>query len=137
MSTPLPIKCDRHGRPDGVCCKDLKDEDDRQLIDPDIVRDVYVRHFRFVALPVADFSFSLCFLFLSDCNNYGGGHSVIGLSDGLTVPFALTAGLSSLGESRLVVVGGVAELIAGAISMGIGGFRASLSLTSTSSVTHP
>ena len=52
--------------------------------------------------------------------------SVIGLSDGLTVPFALTAGLSSLGESRLVVVGGVAELIAGAISMGIGGFRACL-----------
>lgn len=51
--------------------------------------------------------------------------SVIGLSDGLTVPFALTAGLSSLGESRLVVLGGVAELIAGAISMGIGGFLAS------------
>jgi hypothetical protein len=49
--------------------------------------------------------------------------SVIGLSDGLTVPFALTAGLSSLGESRLVVLGGVAELIAGALSMGIGGFR--------------
>ncbi|KAH8112892.1 VIT family-domain-containing protein [Phellopilus nigrolimitatus] len=38
---------------------------------------------------------------------------VIGLSDGLTVPFALTAGLSSLGESRLVVLGGVAELVAG------------------------
>ncbi|KAG6817023.1 hypothetical protein H0H87_000645 [Tephrocybe sp. NHM501043] len=53
--------------------------------------------------------------------------SVIGLSDGLTVPFALTAGLSSLGESRLVVLGGVAELIAGAISMGIGGFLASQS----------
>src|SRR5882672_659375 len=52
-------------------------------------------------------------------------HSVIGLSDGLTVPFALTAGLSSLGESKLVVLGGVAELIAGAISMGIGGFLAS------------
>jgi hypothetical protein len=51
--------------------------------------------------------------------------SVIGLSDGLTVPFALTAGLSSLGESRLVVLGGIAELIAGAISMGIGGFLAS------------
>ncbi|KAJ6597495.1 VIT family-domain-containing protein [Mycena vulgaris] len=50
---------------------------------------------------------------------------IIGLSDGLTVPFALTAGLSSLGESRLVVLGGVAELIAGAISMGIGGFLAS------------
>jgi VIT1/CCC1 family predicted Fe2+/Mn2+ transporter len=56
---------------------------------------------------------------MSVCN------SVIGLSDGLTVPFALTAGLSSLGESRLVIVGGVAELIAGAISMGIGGFLAS------------
>lgn len=53
--------------------------------------------------------------------------SVIGLSDGLTVPFALTAGLSSLGESRLVILGGVAELIAGAISMGIGGFLASQS----------
>ena len=51
--------------------------------------------------------------------------SVIGLSDGLTVPFALTAGLSSLGESKLVVLGGIAELIAGAISMGIGGFLAS------------
>ncbi|KAI6038588.1 VIT family-domain-containing protein [Pisolithus marmoratus] len=50
---------------------------------------------------------------------------VIGLSDGLTVPFALTAGLSSLGESRLVILGGIAELIAGAISMGIGGFLAS------------
>jgi hypothetical protein len=53
--------------------------------------------------------------------------SVIGLSDGLTVPFALTAGLSSLGESRLVILGGIAELIAGAISMGIGGFLASQS----------
>lgn len=47
---------------------------------------------------------------------------VIGLSDGLTVPFALTAGLASLGSSRVVVLGGVAELIAGAISMGIGAF---------------
>lgn len=41
------------------------------------------------------------------------------------MPFALTAGLSSLGDSRLVVLGGIAELIAGAISMGIGGFLAS------------
>jgi VIT1/CCC1 family predicted Fe2+/Mn2+ transporter len=47
---------------------------------------------------------------------------VIGLSDGLTVPFALTAGLASLGSSKVVVLGGVAELIAGAISMGIGAF---------------
>lgn len=35
---------------------------------------------------------------------------IIGLSDGLTVPFALTAGLSSLGSSHLVVVAGIAEL---------------------------
>lgn len=41
------------------------------------------------------------------------------------MPFALTAGLSSLGESKLVILGGFAELIAGAISMGIGGFLAS------------
>lgn len=43
------------------------------------------------------------------------------------MPFALSAGLSSLGESKLVVLGGIAELIAGAISMGIGGFLASQS----------
>lgn len=48
--------------------------------------------------------------------------AIIGLSDGMTVPFALTAGLSSLGSARLVVLGGLAELIAGAISMGLGGF---------------
>ncbi|EGG06813.1 uncharacterized protein MELLADRAFT_29221, partial [Melampsora larici-populina 98AG31] len=50
---------------------------------------------------------------------------IIGLSDGLTVPFGLTAGLSSLGSSKLVVVAGLAELISGAISMGIGGYLAS------------
>lgn len=48
---------------------------------------------------------------------------IVGLSDGLTVPFALTAGLSGLGSSRLVVTGGLAELCAGAISMGLGGYR--------------
>lgn len=53
----------------------------------------------------------------------GNGNSIIGLSDGLTVPFALTAGLSSLGSSSLVVTGGLAELCAGAISMGLGGYR--------------
>ena len=47
------------------------------------------------------------------------------MSDGLTVPFALTAGLSSLGSSKLVVTGGLAELCAGAISMGLGGYLAS------------
>lgn len=49
---------------------------------------------------------------------------IIGLSDGLMVPFALTAGLSSLGSSKLVYQGGFAELISGAISMGIGGYLA-------------
>ena len=48
--------------------------------------------------------------------------AIIGLSDGLTVPFALTAGLSVLGNARLVTLGGLAELMAGAISMGLGGF---------------
>ena len=48
-------------------------------------------------------------------------YSGIGLSDGLTVPSALTAGLSSLGDSKIVILGGIAELIAGAISIGIGG----------------
>jgi hypothetical protein len=48
--------------------------------------------------------------------------ATIGLSDGLTVPFALTAGLSALGQPRVVILGGIAELIAGAISMGLGGY---------------
>lgn len=53
--------------------------------------------------------------------------AVLGLSDGLTVPFALTAGLSAFGSPRLVVLGGLAELIAGAISMGLGGWVAARS----------
>ncbi|KAI9801971.1 MAG: hypothetical protein M1825_003026 [Sarcosagium campestre] len=48
--------------------------------------------------------------------------AIIGLSDGLTVPFALTAGLSAFGDKRVVIFGGLAELIAGAISMGLGGY---------------
>lgn len=52
---------------------------------------------------------------------------IIGLSDGLTVPFALTAGLSSLGSSKLVITGGLAELVSGAISMGLGGYLAAKS----------
>jgi VIT1/CCC1 family predicted Fe2+/Mn2+ transporter len=51
--------------------------------------------------------------------------SIIGFSDGVTVPFALTAGLSSLGNSKLVILAGLAELFAGSISMGIGAFLAS------------
>ena len=47
---------------------------------------------------------------------------VIGLSDGLTVPFALAAGLSAaFGSSSFVVKGGLAEIVAGSISMGLGG----------------
>ncbi|KAF2151924.1 DUF125-domain-containing protein [Myriangium duriaei CBS 260.36] len=48
--------------------------------------------------------------------------ATIGLSDGLTVPFALTAGLSALGDTKVVIYGGMAELFAGAISMGVGGY---------------
>lgn len=48
--------------------------------------------------------------------------ATIGLSDGLTVPFALTAGLSALGDTQVVIYGGMAELFAGAISMGLGGY---------------
>jgi VIT1/CCC1 family predicted Fe2+/Mn2+ transporter len=51
---------------------------------------------------------------------------IIGFSDGLTVPFALCAGLSSLGNTRLVVVGGLAELFSGAISMGLGAYLAAV-----------
>ena len=48
--------------------------------------------------------------------------ATIGLSDGLTVPFALTAGLSSLGDKNVVIFGGLAELAAGAVSMGMAGW---------------
>ncbi|KAF8533756.1 VIT family-domain-containing protein [Trichophaea hybrida] len=50
--------------------------------------------------------------------------AIIGLSDGLTVPFALTAGLSAFSSTRIVIFGGCAELIAGSISMGLGGWLA-------------
>lgn len=46
----------------------------------------------------------------------------LGFADGLTVPFALTAGLSSLGRTDTVIYAGLAELCAGSISMGIGGY---------------
>ncbi|KAK5743132.1 Protein ccc1 [Elasticomyces elasticus] len=48
--------------------------------------------------------------------------AIIGLSDGLTVPFALTAGLSALGNTKVVIFAGLAELTAGTISMGLGGY---------------
>src|ERR1700734_1622025 len=50
---------------------------------------------------------------------------IIGMSDGLTVPFALTAGLSgALHTNQLIIVSGLAEIAAGCISMGLGGFLA-------------
>jgi len=50
---------------------------------------------------------------------------VIGMSDGLTVPFALAAGLSGAVDSTaLIVTAGFAEIAAGAISMGLGGYLA-------------
>ncbi len=53
---------------------------------------------------------------------------VIGMSDGLTVPFALAAGLSgAVSASHVVVVAGLAEIAAGSIAMGLGGFLAARS----------
>lgn len=50
---------------------------------------------------------------------------VIGMSDGLTVPFALAAGLSGAVESSgIIVTAGLAEAAAGAIAMGLGGYLA-------------
>lgn len=50
---------------------------------------------------------------------------VIGMSDGLTVPFALAAGLSgAIVSSGIVVTAGIAEIVAGSIAMGLGGFLA-------------
>ncbi|KAK4423370.1 Vacuolar iron transporter 1 [Sesamum alatum] len=53
---------------------------------------------------------------------------IIGVSDGLTVPFALAAGLSGANASSAVILtAGVAEVAAGAISMGLGGYLAAKS----------
>jgi VIT1/CCC1 family predicted Fe2+/Mn2+ transporter len=51
---------------------------------------------------------------------------IIGFSDGLTVPFALTAGLSSLGSAKVVIIAGLAELFSGMISMGLGAYLAAV-----------
>ena len=53
---------------------------------------------------------------------------VIGMADGLTVPFALAAGLAgAVDASRLIVVAGLAEIAAGSIAMGLGGYLAARS----------
>jgi vacuolar iron transporter family protein len=50
---------------------------------------------------------------------------VIGMSDGLTVPFALAAGLSgTVSSTTIIVVAGLAEIAAGSIAMGLGGYLA-------------
>lgn len=53
---------------------------------------------------------------------------VIGMADGLTVPFALAAGLSgAIAASGLIVTAGLAEIAAGSIAMGLGGYLAAKS----------
>jgi vacuolar iron transporter family protein len=52
---------------------------------------------------------------------------VIGMSDGLTVPFALTAGLTGAVASNVIIItAGLAEIIAGSIAMGLGGYLAGI-----------
>lgn len=53
---------------------------------------------------------------------------VIGMADGLTVPFALAAGLTgAAATTRIIVTAGIAEIAAGAIAMGLGGYLAAKS----------
>lgn len=50
---------------------------------------------------------------------------VIGMADGLTVPFALAAGLSgAVNSNSIIITAGVAEIVAGSIAMGLGGYLA-------------
>ena len=64
--------------------------------------------------------------------HFSGGDTVrdvvIGMADGLTVPFALAAGISgALASSHIVVTAGLAEIAAGCIAMGMGGYLAARS----------
>src|SRR5437773_3337624 len=53
---------------------------------------------------------------------------VIGMADGLTVPFALAAGLSgAVTSTGVIVTAGLAEIVAGSIAMGLGGYLAARS----------
>jgi VIT1/CCC1 family predicted Fe2+/Mn2+ transporter len=53
---------------------------------------------------------------------------VIGMADGLTVPFALAAGLSgAIDQTAIIVTAGLAEIAAGSIAMGLGGYMAAKS----------
>ena len=68
---------------------------------------------------------------------------IIGMSDGLTVPFALAAGLAGTSaQSNVVLVGGLTELAAGGILRGLGGYLVALQPSGylsgrTPAVTHP
>ena len=54
--------------------------------------------------------------------------AVIGMSDGLTVPFALAAGLTgAINTTQIIVTAGLAEIAAGSIAMGLGGYLAAKS----------
>ncbi len=68
--------------------------------------------------------------------HFAGSHVVrdliLGMSDGLTTPFALAAGLAGATTTNLlVVIGGFAEIAAGSISMGLGGYLAAQSQAET------
>src|ERR671929_2388466 len=53
---------------------------------------------------------------------------VIGMADGLTVPFALAAGLTgAITQTSIIVTAGLAEIAAGSIAMGLGGYMAAKS----------
>jgi VIT1/CCC1 family predicted Fe2+/Mn2+ transporter len=52
---------------------------------------------------------------------------VIGMADGLTVPFALAAGLSGAVQQASIITAGLAEIAAGSIAMGLGGYLAAKS----------
>src|ERR1700694_1568501 len=54
--------------------------------------------------------------------------AVLGMADGLTVPFALAAGLTgAIDTTWIIVVAGLAEIVAGSIAMGLGGYLAARS----------
>jgi hypothetical protein len=52
--------------------------------------------------------------------------ATLGIADGITVPFAVMASLTVLNDRHIVVIGGLAELFAGALSMGLGQFMTAL-----------
>ncbi|SCZ92440.1 BZ3500_MvSof-1268-A1-R1_Chr5-2g07858 [Microbotryum saponariae] len=138
---PLASKCDQHNRERTICCRELKGDDERSLIDPDVVRDIICRTNRredrvrpqgAAVLPLVEHlgpghrCRSCCRSLVAE--TFADDHPGVHLADshtlcpGLTVPFGLCAGLSSLGSSRLVYIAGIAELVSGSLSMGVGGY---------------